>query len=93
MFLPSGSSEPCQQGAAVAWQAYDKFPETVRAAYVTALPCISPTQDQVKASGQSISEFELAGIIRAQQWSATEMGYMIEHASKVCTILQVPRCR
>lgn len=73
-------------GGCIAWQEYTLFPETVRAAYINFFPWASVDSAQVAKDNQTLSEFELFGVKRAEQWAATGTAYYLEHMSKPNTI-------
>ncbi|EJD54399.1 alpha/beta-hydrolase [Auricularia subglabra TFB-10046 SS5] len=73
-------------GGSISWHTYDQFPNDVKLAYVTAFTTFGPRMEQVKADGQTLSEFETHGVNRFEAWSATGHAYFITHATKPNTI-------
>ncbi|EJD48566.1 alpha/beta-hydrolase [Auricularia subglabra TFB-10046 SS5] len=73
-------------GGGIAWHEYDLFPQTVRAAYLNFFPWSPPDSAQVSKDNQTLSEFELFGLKRSEEWTATGSAYFYEQTTKPNTI-------
>ncbi|EJD48571.1 alpha/beta-hydrolase [Auricularia subglabra TFB-10046 SS5] len=73
-------------GGSISWHAYDQFPESVRGAYITLFPFPPVNTEQALKDGQTLSNFELFGVKRTEEWQATGSGYFQEQSTKPNTI-------
>jgi pimeloyl-ACP methyl ester carboxylesterase len=70
-------------GSGVAFDMYDQFNTTVKAAHLNFLPFFSPNPDQLAAQGITLAADEVAQEQRAMDFENSGAGYYIESTTTV----------